>query len=95
MYSLLHTSISPNIVQAGYQVNVIPSEAEATLDIRALPDENIAAFYEMMRQSHQRPVANRKSSPNRATSAPVRLRLASIPTRSTPSKRPTRRSMAL
>jgi len=50
MYSLLHTSISPNIVQAGYQVNVIPSEAEATLDIRALPDEDISAFYEMMRK---------------------------------------------
>jgi acetylornithine deacetylase/succinyl-diaminopimelate desuccinylase-like protein len=49
-YSLLHTSISPNIIQAGYQVNVIPSEAEATLDIRALPDENIAAFYETMRK---------------------------------------------
>jgi len=49
-YSLLHTSISPNIIQAGYQVNVIPSEAEATLDIRALPDENISAFYEMMRK---------------------------------------------
>ena len=43
-YSSLHTSISPNIFQAGYQVNVIPSEAEATLDIRALPDENISAF---------------------------------------------------
>jgi len=50
MYSLLHTSISPNIIQAGYQVNVIPSEAEATLDIRALPDENISAFYETMRK---------------------------------------------
>ncbi len=49
-YSMLHTSISPNIVQAGYQVNVIPSEAQATLDIRALPDENIAAFYDMMRK---------------------------------------------
>jgi acetylornithine deacetylase/succinyl-diaminopimelate desuccinylase-like protein len=49
-YSMLHTSISPNIVQAGYQVNVIPSEAEATLDIRALPDENIGAFYDLMRK---------------------------------------------
>jgi acetylornithine deacetylase/succinyl-diaminopimelate desuccinylase-like protein len=49
-YSMLHTSISPNIVQAGYQVNVIPSEAEATLDIRALPDENITAFFDMMRK---------------------------------------------
>ena len=34
-YSMLHTSISPNIITAGYQINVIPSEAEATLDIRA------------------------------------------------------------
>jgi len=56
MYSLLHTSISPNIIQAGYQVNVIPSEAEATLDIRALPDENISAFYEMMRKVINDPV---------------------------------------
>src|SRR3984893_11096457 len=49
-YSMLHTSISPNILKGGFQVNVIPSEAEATLDIRALPDENISAFYEMMRK---------------------------------------------
>jgi acetylornithine deacetylase/succinyl-diaminopimelate desuccinylase-like protein len=49
-YSMLHTSISPNIIKGGYQVNVIPSEAEATLDIRALPDENIEAFYDTMRK---------------------------------------------
>ena len=47
---MLHTSISPNILKAGYQVNVIPSEAEATLDIRALPDEDIAQFRELMRK---------------------------------------------
>jgi len=50
LYSMLHTSISPNIIKGGYQVNVIPSEAEATLDIRALPDENIEAFYDAMRK---------------------------------------------
>jgi len=49
-YSMLHTSISPNIIQGGFQSNVIPSEATATLDIRALPDENIDAFYDMMRK---------------------------------------------
>lgn len=49
-YSMLHTSISPNIISAGYQINVIPTEAEATLDIRALPDENMPAFLEMMRK---------------------------------------------
>jgi acetylornithine deacetylase/succinyl-diaminopimelate desuccinylase-like protein len=42
---MLHTSISPNIITGGYQINVIPSTAEATLDIRALPDENLPAFY--------------------------------------------------
>ena len=50
LYSMLHTSISPNIIEAGYQVNVIPSEARATLDIRALPGEDIDAFYAMMRK---------------------------------------------
>jgi acetylornithine deacetylase/succinyl-diaminopimelate desuccinylase-like protein len=49
-YSVLHTSISPTIIQGGYQVNVIPSEAEATLDIRALPGEDMTAFYDLMRK---------------------------------------------
>ena len=49
-YSMLHTSISPNIIKAGYQINVIPSEAEATLDIRALPDEDMDKFRALMKQ---------------------------------------------
>jgi acetylornithine deacetylase/succinyl-diaminopimelate desuccinylase-like protein len=49
-YSMLHTSISPNIITAGYRINVIPSEAKAQLDVRALPDENMPAFIEMMRK---------------------------------------------
>ena len=49
-YSMLHTSISPNIISGGFQGNVIPSEATATLDIRALPDENMPAFYDLMRK---------------------------------------------
>jgi acetylornithine deacetylase/succinyl-diaminopimelate desuccinylase-like protein len=50
LYSMLHTSISPNIINGGFQSNVIPSEATATLDIRALPDENMPAFYDLMRK---------------------------------------------
>lgn len=42
--SMLRTSISPNIIRGGFQVNVIPSESEAILDVRALPDEDIEAF---------------------------------------------------
>jgi acetylornithine deacetylase/succinyl-diaminopimelate desuccinylase-like protein len=49
-YSMLHTSISPNIIAGGYQVNVIPSDATATLDVRALPDEDMAAFVAMMKK---------------------------------------------
>ena len=74
-YSMLHTSISPNIIQGGYQVNVIPSEAEATLDIRALPDENIAAFYDMMRKVINDPAVElvRESRNERPGAAPSRL----------------------
>ena len=50
LYSMLHTSISPNIISGGFQSNVIPSEATATLDIRALPDEAMPAFYELMKK---------------------------------------------
>jgi acetylornithine deacetylase/succinyl-diaminopimelate desuccinylase-like protein len=49
-YSMLHTSISPNIITGGFQVNVIPSEATATLDIRALPDEDMPKFFELMKR---------------------------------------------
>lgn len=47
--SMLRTSISPNMIQAGYRFNVIPSEAEASLDIRALPDEDMTKFYETLK----------------------------------------------
>ena len=49
-YSMLHTSISPNIFRAAIRSNVIPSEAEATLDVRALPDEDIASVLRVMRK---------------------------------------------
>lgn len=48
--SILRTGISPTRLQAGFRSNVIPSEAEAYLDIRAVPEENIEAFYAMLRQ---------------------------------------------
>jgi acetylornithine deacetylase/succinyl-diaminopimelate desuccinylase-like protein len=48
--SMLRTSVSPNIFAGGYRSNVIPSEAKATLDVRALPDENPAKFLEQVKQ---------------------------------------------
>src|SRR5580658_6144573 len=47
-YSMLRTSVVPTMMKAGVGANVIPSEAEATLDIRALPDEDITKFYAEM-----------------------------------------------
>jgi acetylornithine deacetylase/succinyl-diaminopimelate desuccinylase-like protein len=47
-YSMLRTSVVPTMLKAGIGVNVIPSEAEATLDVRALPDEDIDKFYREM-----------------------------------------------
>lgn len=44
-YSMLRTSISPTVLKGGYRMNVIPSEAEATLDIRTVPDENLEEFF--------------------------------------------------
>ena len=47
-YSILRTSVSPTMINGGFRLNVIPSQAEAMLDIRALPDEDMTAFYAAM-----------------------------------------------
>ena len=38
--ALLRTGVAPTIISGGFRRNVIPAEAEAMLDVRALPDEN-------------------------------------------------------
>jgi len=48
--SMLRTSISPTIIKGGFRENVIPAEAEATLDIRALPDEDMDKFIATLKQ---------------------------------------------
>ena len=49
-YSVLRTSVVPTILKGGFRSNVIPSEAEATLDIRALPDEDMPKFYDWLKK---------------------------------------------
>jgi acetylornithine deacetylase/succinyl-diaminopimelate desuccinylase-like protein len=44
-YSMLRTSVVPTMLAAGIGPNVIPSVAEATFDVRALPDEDVARFF--------------------------------------------------
>jgi acetylornithine deacetylase/succinyl-diaminopimelate desuccinylase-like protein len=48
--SMLRTSISPNIFNGGFRSNVIPGSAEATLDIRALPDEDMGEFFATLKR---------------------------------------------
>jgi acetylornithine deacetylase/succinyl-diaminopimelate desuccinylase-like protein len=47
-YSMVRTSVVPTMLKAGLKSNVIPPTAEATLDIRALPDEDLGKFREML-----------------------------------------------
>lgn len=48
--AMLRAGISPTMIQAGYRVNVIPSEVTAILDVRLLPDEDPAQFLEDVRK---------------------------------------------
>src|SRR5690606_2611054 len=48
--AVLFSTISPTIIDGGYRVNVIPSEATATLDVRLLPDEDPEQFIGMLRE---------------------------------------------
>lgn len=49
-YTMLRTSVVPTVLKAGFRMNVIPSEGEAIIDVRALPDEDITEFYDEMRR---------------------------------------------
>jgi acetylornithine deacetylase/succinyl-diaminopimelate desuccinylase-like protein len=46
--AVLRTTISPTIIKGGFRSNVIPGDALATLDVRALPDEDMEAFAETL-----------------------------------------------
>jgi acetylornithine deacetylase/succinyl-diaminopimelate desuccinylase-like protein len=49
-YSMLRTSIVPTIIKGGFRSNVIPGDAEATLDVRAVPDEDIPKLVESLKR---------------------------------------------
>ena len=69
--SMLRTSIVPTIIRGGFRENVIPAEAEATLDVRALPDENPAEFLEKVKAVVNDPaVAVRFSQQNTRPAGP-------------------------
>jgi acetylornithine deacetylase/succinyl-diaminopimelate desuccinylase-like protein len=74
-YSKLRTSIVPTIIKGGFRTNVIPGDAEATLDVRALPDENIPALMEQMKKLVNDPAIEikRTSGNDRPASPPSRI----------------------
>jgi acetylornithine deacetylase/succinyl-diaminopimelate desuccinylase-like protein len=88
-YSMLRTSIVPTILKAGFRVNVIPSEAEATLDVRALPDENLDKLYAEMRNVIGDPAVKIEhvTGNDRPAGAPSRLDTAMYRTLEQVSKR--------
>jgi acetylornithine deacetylase/succinyl-diaminopimelate desuccinylase-like protein len=73
-YSMLRTSISPTMLNAGFRLNVIPSQAEAMLDIRALPDEDMTKFFaELNRIIGDPAVKVVPAPPGRPNAPPSRL----------------------
>ncbi len=73
--SIIRTSISPNIIKGGYLRNIIPSEAEATLDIRALPGEDMTALLEQLRKIINDPAIEvaKVNNATRPSAAPSKL----------------------
>jgi acetylornithine deacetylase/succinyl-diaminopimelate desuccinylase-like protein len=61
--SMIRTSISPTVLKGGVRNNVIPSEAEAYLDVRALPDEDMDQFVRQMREVIGDPIVEIKPNP--------------------------------
>ena len=57
-HSMLRTSIVPTILQGGYLKNVIPSEARATVDIRALPDEDPERLFSLLKRVMNEPAVD-------------------------------------
>jgi acetylornithine deacetylase/succinyl-diaminopimelate desuccinylase-like protein len=74
-YSILRTSIVPTVINIGFRSNVIPSQGEATLDIRALPDEDMDSFYEQLRRviNDKSVEVVRNDSGHRPASPPSRM----------------------
>jgi acetylornithine deacetylase/succinyl-diaminopimelate desuccinylase-like protein len=70
IYSMLRTSVAPTILKAGIGTNVIPSEAEATLDIRAIPGEDIDKFFDEMKKVINDPAVKIIPIPGRRPESP-------------------------
>jgi acetylornithine deacetylase/succinyl-diaminopimelate desuccinylase-like protein len=76
-YSMLRTSVVPTIIKGGFRENVIPSDAQATLDVRALPDENVDQLLAKLREIISDPaieIRRLENGQSRPTTAPSSIR---------------------
>ena len=90
-HSMLRTSISPTMFKAGYRMNVIPAEAEATLDIRLAPGEDADEFFaELARQIDDDAVKIERHPMTRKPLPPSRLDTIAFQTLEALQKRSTR-----
>lgn len=48
--AMLHTTVSPTMLQAGMKINIIPNSAEAQVDVRRLPTETREEVFERFRR---------------------------------------------
>jgi acetylornithine deacetylase/succinyl-diaminopimelate desuccinylase-like protein len=73
--TMLRTSIAPTMVKGGFRTNVIPAEAEAYLDVRALPDEDMDRFIEELKHVIDDPSIEvvRMAGSSRMAAPPSRL----------------------
>ncbi len=71
--SMIRTSIAPTMLKGGFRGNVIPSEAEAFIDIRALPDEDMVKFKKRLEELIGDPNVEIKTSPGREAAPASRL----------------------
>lgn len=73
-YAMLHTTIVPTIIDGGFRTNVIPAVATATIDIRALPQENMPEFYAQLKKVIHDPAVDFQPAPQeRVPTPPSRL----------------------
>jgi acetylornithine deacetylase/succinyl-diaminopimelate desuccinylase-like protein len=75
--SMLHTSISPTILNGGYRSNVIPSEAKTTLDVRMVPEEDPVAFLEAVKRVIDNPAVTARYTSNSTRPIPPPAKLDS------------------
>jgi acetylornithine deacetylase/succinyl-diaminopimelate desuccinylase-like protein len=96
--AMLRTTLSPTIIKGGFRDNVIPGEAEATIDVRTLPGEDMPAVVATLGEAIGDPAVevvppprelrliarsgNRHDAPGRLDNAVTRLAAAVVRARS-------------